>query len=54
MAKGLTVEQKLEVLKSYGVRLEYDHDGAYKVLNYQEVSNIDEIGFNIGDCTMEV
>ena len=54
MAKNLTVEQKLEVLKSYGVDVEYDKDGAYKVLNHQEIFDIFEIGNAIGDCTMEV
>lgn len=54
MAKNLTVDEKLEVLKSYGVDVEFDRDGVYRVLNHQEVFNIFEIGNSIGDCTMEV
>lgn len=54
MAKNLTVEQKLEVLKTYNVNVEYDKDGAFRVVNYKKEFNIFEIGNAIGDCTMDV
>ena len=54
MKEPLTLEQKLEVIKSYGIEVEYYKYGAYKVLNHQEIFNISEIGNAIGECRMEV
>ena len=54
MAKNLTVEQKLEILKAHGVSAELYSRAAYKVLNYQNIFDIFTIGNAIGRCTMEV
>lgn len=54
MAKNLTVEQKLEILKAHGVNAELYSRAAYKVLNYQNIFDIFTIGNAIGRCTMEV
>lgn len=54
MTNNLTINEKLSILKTYGIDFEYDKDGAYRVLNFIEVFNITEIGNAMGDCSMVV